>query len=214
MNRKHFGCLVIGCSRVHESKGYCKIHANQIRKYGKTITGCYSYKTTKNNIKCKGSYCIMDLCDKLGTKVGETLFDTEFKTEIERYKWYLNNIGYVYSGKGGYLHRLILHLQKGEKCEVDHKNGNKLDNRKTNIRKCTRSQNMINKEVSCTSRSGYKGVSFLKNIRKWMAYITENKKRKYLGCFDKKEEAAIAYNEAAIELYGEFAKLNLIRRFK
>lgn len=205
MNRKHFGCKVEGCMRIHESHGYCAIHANQIRKHGKLLTGTYSYKKSKNEIFEIRDYCIMYLYDKLGIKTGECLFDVEDREEIVKYKWYLNAIGYVYSGKGGYFHRFVLKLKKGERCEVDHKDGNKLDNRRSNIRKCSRTQNSLNKGKSVSNTSGYKGVHFLKRIKKWIAYIKAGKKIKYLGSFSSKTEAAIAYTKVVKKYHGEFA---------
>lgn len=61
------------------------------------------------------------------------------------------------------------------------------------------------------SSSKYKGVSWVKNINKWMARITLNGKTKCLGCFETEEEAALAYNKAASEIFGEHAYLNLVR---
>lgn len=102
--------------------------------------------------------------------------------------------------------RVIVGAKKGE--EVDHKNGNTLDNRRRyNLRLCTPTQNRHNVGLSRRNTSGYKGVAFRKNSRKWEARMYL-----YLGSFNLKEEAARAYDKKAIELFGEFAKLNFPRR--
>lgn len=90
---------------------------------------------------------------------------------------------------------------------VDHKDGNKLNNTRVNLRVATRSQNEMNKKKAA-GRSQYKGVSFDTQRQKWRSYITVNKKRKHLGYFDQEWDAAQAYNEAALDNYGEFAILN------
>jgi hypothetical protein len=90
---------------------------------------------------------------------------------------------------------------------VDHINGDTLDNRKANLRLSTRSENMRNRKVNKNSSSGLKGVQ--KQIRgKWPATIAANGRSLYLGAFDTKEDAAKAYDAAAIELHGEFARTN------
>lgn len=90
---------------------------------------------------------------------------------------------------------------------VDHINGNGLDNRKENLRICNNSQNHQNipKRIGITS-SKYKGVTKRKNG--WEANIAFNNKRKYLGNFKTEIEAAIAYNNAAIQFHKEFANIN------
>lgn len=80
-----------------------------------------------------------------------------------------------------------------------------------NIRFVSRSQNQMNTRSRRGSSSKYKGVSWVKNINKWMARITLNGKTKCLGCFETEEEAALAYNKAASEIFGEHAYLNLVR---
>lgn len=85
---------------------------------------------------------------------------------------------------------------------VDHVNGNPLDNRRSNLRIATVSQNMMNRQKKSGALSGFKGVS--KNGGKWSANIRANDKRIYLGMFDTPEEAHEAYCKAGRELHGEF----------
>lgn len=102
--------------------------------------------------------------------------------------------------------RLIVPVDKYH--EIDHINGNPLDNRKINLRICTRVQNEANKPPGRNNTSGYKGVHWEKRLKKWRVKIKENKKIIHLGLFEKKEVAAQAYNEAAKRIHGEFAWLN------
>jgi len=104
------------------------------------------------------------------------------------------------------MHRLILGLYG--KQMGDHENGNSLDNRRNNLRKCNPSQNVCNRVRRSDSSNPYKGIGPCNSG--WRAYITKSGKRKHIGCFATAEEAAIAYNHVAKEMFGEFARLNQI----
>lgn len=107
--------------------------------------------------------------------------------------------------KKQYLHRLLANPGPGE-C-VDHINGNTLDNRRSNLRCCSRQQNAWNGK-SRKPKSGHKGV--VAHHEKWSARLTINGKNLYLGLYSSPTEAALAYNEAAVQHFGEFARLNVI----
>lgn len=113
------------------------------------------------------------------------------------------------NGKTLYLHRFILNYNKDK--HIDHINGHSLDNRKCNLRICESQQNSFNSRKPRTNTSGYKGVSFLKDRKKFRAYIVKDSKQYYLGDYINKEDAALAYNTKAKELYGEYARLNHVR---
>lgn len=104
------------------------------------------------------------------------------------------------------LHRSILNAPLG--ADVDHINGKGLDCRKNNLRLCTRLQNSMNSIKHRHSSSKYKGVTWRKIGKCWEARIKTNGKQKCLGYFNEENQAAIAYNKAAIEYFGEFSKLN------
>ena len=111
-----------------------------------------------------------------------------------------------------YLHREVMRLSgvSVEKVRVDHVNGDPLDNRVRNLRMASQAENMRNRTKTRANTSGYKGVTFHGQTRKWKAYIKKNYKQHYLGLFPTPQEAAIAYNHAAKLLHGEFALLNQI----
>jgi hypothetical protein len=111
--------------------------------------------------------------------------------------------------KYAYMHRLITNPPEG--YLVDHMDGNTLDNRKCNLRIVTKAQNSMNCNVNSINTSGYKGVSQFKRTGKWKAYIIYNDVNYHLGYFDSRHVAAKAYNAKAIEFFGEYAKLNVIR---
>jgi len=90
----------------------------------------------------------------------------------------------------------------------DHKNRNGLDNRRNNLRICTRSQNQYNRAKQLNNTSGFKGVCWVPRRNKWRVDITVDKKRISLGYFSDVIEAALAYDRAALLYHGEFAQLN------
>jgi len=105
------------------------------------------------------------------------------------------------------LHREIMNAPRG--LLVDHRNNDGLDNRRSNLRLATHSQNQCNKrKTGSKTSSRFRGVYFDKRRMLWQAYIRYNGKRIYLGKFDDEIEAARAYDRAAREYHKEFAKLN------
>lgn len=91
---------------------------------------------------------------------------------------------------------------------VDHVNGNGLDNRRSNLRPATPSQNQANRSTRRDSSSGFKGVYWYTDRQLWRARITANRKVRSLGYFRTAEAAARAYDEAALELFGAYARPN------
>lgn len=109
------------------------------------------------------------------------------------------------------MHREILKPPKG--FFTDHINGNKLDNRRCNLRICTIAENIRNRKINLkVNTSGYKGICWNKISKKWQAGIKFSNKYIYLGLFNNKEEGALAYNQAAIKYHGKFATLNKLEK--
>jgi hypothetical protein len=108
--------------------------------------------------------------------------------------------------KNIFMHREI--MQTPQNMATDHINLDTLDNRRSNLRVCTHGQNQANRGKLSNNTSGYKGVSWHKSSRKWAANIRYMDKQIYLGKYTNKEDAAQAYDRAALKYYGEFAILN------
>jgi hypothetical protein len=105
--------------------------------------------------------------------------------------------------------RVILGMKRGDPQQADHKDGNGLNNRRSNLRVVTRSQNAMNRRKPAHgTTSQYKGVHFIE--KPYLAYIFVKRKRVHLGYFATEREAALAYNRAAMKYHGEFAYLNKI----
>ena len=145
------------------------------------------------------------------------IVDDEDAERISRFKWHITinkskNSHHVYAeATPKYRYRISMHrliAGAGVGNEVDHINGNTLDNRRNNLRLCTRSQNNGNQRKTRGS-SRYKGVCFDKQTGRWRAQIAHNGKRMKIGRFDIEEAAARAYRMKARELFGEFASDNL-----
>lgn len=127
--------------------------------------------------------------------------------------WCLNNGGYLtakYQGATWLLHRLV--AQRAgldiENSQVDHKNRDRADCTRDNLRLSTQSQNSANKPKSAKNTSGYKGVGWHKARGMWRAFIRVNRTDKHLGHFHDPVEAAKAYDKAALEAWGEYASIN------
>jgi hypothetical protein len=112
-----------------------------------------------------------------------------------------------FAGSKKWMHRVLFKAEHG--VQVDHRNGNGLDNRRSNLRAASQSQNKKNLPAYANNKSGYKGVIRLTTGR-YRASIGVDGKRVYLGTYDDAETAAIAYNVAATNLHGEFARLNVV----
>lgn len=137
------------------------------------------------------------------------IVDDEDYQKCLGYKWHLSVKGYVetttgYNGKRVKIHQ---HITDFKFACIDHKNHNPLDNRRSNLRPCTKAENNRNSRPWAGKK--YKGTS--KNYKGWRAMITVNYERKYLGTFSSEEEAAMVYNKFALKHFGEFAYLNPIQ---
>ncbi len=136
---------------------------------------------------------------------------------LNQWNWFYGGAGYAIrniTNENGRtilrMHRLILNVPKG--MDTDHINFNRLDNRRENLRIATRSQNLYNKVKPRSNTSGFKGVGIRKEskTKPYIAFLSTERKRIYLGYHKTAREAAIAYNKAALKYFGEFARLNII----
>lgn len=130
-------------------------------------------------------------------------------------KWYASTSWYLGGGRLNQvkklvsMHALIMGHDVSTGMDIDHINGNGLDNRRRNLRSATRTQTNANRGKYRNNSTGYKGVYYYPNRETpYWAYITCDRKRKSLGYYATAEEAALAYNKAAKELFGEYAHLN------
>lgn len=136
--------------------------------------------------------------------------DTEL---VSGFRWRKLTTGYVEASRGKFrilLHRLI--IGAGPEEIVDHINGDPLDNRTSNLRISSHSQNSANRGADrrrLGTSSIYKGVSWSKGKGKWVAYLHHQGRTRYLGYFLNERDAAIAYDREAIQVWGDFARLNI-----
>ncbi len=140
------------------------------------------------------------------------IVDTKNLRTLSSYRWYLFDKGNrryakrYEKNKTFFMHREILKTPDG--FLTDHINGNGLDNREANLRVCTREQNKQNSIKRKKLSSKFKGVDWYKAYKKWRVRITSEKKPMFIGLYNDEVRAAQAYDQKAIELFGEFANLN------
>lgn len=153
------------------------------------------------------------------TKGYSALVDDEDFDYLNQWKWQA-----TVRGRNVYACRKVKAIQPSKKRQiliymhrqvagvifemVDHIDHNGLNNQRENLRVSDFSQSNSNKRSHSGSTSKYKGVSLIKTSGKWTAQICKDKKVRKLGNYETQEQAALAYNEAAIRLHGEFANLN------
>lgn len=142
------------------------------------------------------------------SKHGRVTIDAEDLPKVLDRQWTAAGNGCVLSQQNGpvYLHRIILGLSTGDGMEVDHRNHNRRDNRKENLRLADRVQQAGNmrKYGICTSK--FKGVCWSDGV--WRADIQANGQRRPLGRFASEVDAALVYDQAAREIFGDFACVN------
>jgi hypothetical protein len=201
-------CDIPGCGRKHCANGLCRMH--NLRRYrsgdeklllsvgyksaprqGKTVVvegvECWAIPTTK------GREFIVDVCDK---------------PIVEGYRWH-DSHGYAVRMEGGktiWVQNEIMPPSPG--MEIDHKNRNRLDNRRCNLREATHQDNTFNNSIRQNKTSKYRGVCWNKRKQRWMATIRDERKNFCIGYFKDEQVAALNWNVYAAITRGEFAVLN------
>lgn len=148
------------------------------------------------------------------------MVDDEDFEYLNQWKWFaLKCKGPVYAARnqgqkqGGkhkiiLMHRLILNVPKNK--EIDHKDGDGLNNLRSNIRICNHQENHFNSRSRINTSSMYKGVYWDGRRKRWRARLGIEGKMKHIGYFNDEIQAALAYNHTATIYFGEFARLNIL----
>jgi hypothetical protein len=165
----------------------------------------------KNKIRIEGAIAYIAL------PCGDwAIIDVDDLGQIANYNWHAVDMGhtkYVRRNRTKNdpprplsirLHRQLMSAPNG--MDVDHVNMNGLDNRKSNLRVCTRSQNLCNRKVQARTKSKLKGVVWHKRAQKWMASLKYEGKHYYLGLFRLKEDAHLAYLQKSKEIHKDFGR--------
>ena len=163
----------------------------------------------KREIRIEGSIAYVPL-----TQGREAIIDAEDAALVGGFNWHAVVLPkHTYAGikviEGGkpkrvYLHRFL--LEDPSEPHIDHIDGNGLNNRRSNLRPATVSENHCNRKKPVTNTSGFKGVSWHKSSGKWRAEISIRGQKKGLGYFSDAESAAVAYAKASAEVHGEFGR--------
>ena len=177
-------------------------------KNGNTSScGCLNKISMSKTGKTNKQYNTYDLSGEYGigyTNKGEEFwFDLEDYDKIKNYCWLIDKSGYVITIDGIMMHILIMNPPKNK--WIDHIKHRKFDNRKSQLRLVTYSQNAANRRKQSNNTSGITGVYWNKNMQKWYAEIKFNKKRIFLGYFTDFEDAVKNRKEAEERYFGEFS---------
>lgn len=198
--RKGEKCVICGKEySVHiNNKPYCNKHYQSMKRYGQP----YGKKRENTN-----SFVVCDDVLKIYTHNGDLIYaDSEDLNLLKKHSWCISKTGYAVARIGEKtikMHRLLMNVIENTEAVVDHKDGNKLNNRKNNLRVCSQAENSRNKRV----RNIY-GVS---GIRKtecgfYNVRITVNRKGVHIGNFKSLNEAIEARKRAEAKYHGEFGK--------
>lgn len=186
-NKTYYICCICGRKSFRKIKSYgniyCNKHYNQIKKYKKALDKNPRTTFDKNEYHIIGNTTIIFIYDKNSNVVAQTIIDTEDLSKVKHIKWKLSKSGYImntpkFKSSNIHMSRVILETNQF----VDHINHNTLDNRKSNLRIVTKSQNQMN--------VNYKGVYEINE--KWLAKIKLNGKQINLGVYVFEEEAMFA----------------------
>lgn len=151
------------------------------------------------------------------TKGQVALVDDDIYDELNSHNWFAVKHGNNYYAcrrlwNGGHpicisMHRVVMGIAD-KSIHIDHKDCNSTNNQRFNLRICTRFENQANAKAGVNQSSKYKGVTWYKRGNKWHCKIQYHNQRIHLGYFNNEDDAGRAYDKKALELFGEFARLN------
>lgn len=213
-------CLCECQQELDEDKQTLVLVTSNALKRGNTKScGCiHKEQLIENNKKLKKKYNTYDLTGEYGigytTKGEEFYFDLEDYDKIKKHCWFIGSMGSVTTNKNNniiLMHRLVMDVLNDSQIEVDHIRHIRHDNRKSQLRLVNDSKNAMNRITPKCNTSGYKGVSFDKNLQKYRSYITVNKTHIDLGSFIKLEDAIVARKKADELYFKEYSYQNSIK---
>ena len=185
--------------RVYKNKNYCATHYNQIIKHGTCRGSWYD----RNPVEYFPDKVEIILTDKNLEERGRAIVDPEDYFKVMPYRWaYTNN--YAKNSKIGFMHRLIMG-SVDPSMVVDHINGDRLDNRKINLRVCSHENNCKNRAIAAKDTKTISGVSWSTEKKKWASYIQVDGKYTALGRFTDYDLAVKTRLEAEKRYYREFS---------
>lgn len=200
-NYKNYLCLC-DCGKETEAT------SQALNSKKKLSCGCLhsevSSKQARKNFKKYNDFIFKENIVEILIKDKKVTIDAENFEKIKKHRWYINKDGYACShinNKVVYLH-IFLFDKKDDNKVIDHRNRNKLDNTKKNLKEVEENINLYNKNISKKNKSGYTGVRFIEQRGKYESYISYKKKRIFLGYFLKIEEAIKVRKEAEMKYYG------------
>lgn len=195
-------CISEQCNSSVYANSLCNKHYLQVRKFGKTITSTHDSRPAI----IKDNFALIPL--GVDAVQGYAKVDTE-DVGLDRHNWSMHHTGNAHArvnGRTVTMESLIVDRPQG--MQVDHINHDRADNRKSNLRICTKDENRRNAIKTKRNTTGYKGVVKYAVGSKFRAQIGYDKKKMHIGTFETAEEAARAYDLKAKQLFGEFANLN------
>lgn len=171
---------------------------------------CIVCAIEKSKIRRPNEYITLGDISIIITERGEEIIiDSSDLEKCKQYKWSTDSNGYPRTNTKNlreylFIHQLISNSYTNNKIIVDHKNLDKLDNRKENLRICSASQNNMNKKIQMNNTSGIRGISWHKIHNKWQSSISINGKTIYLGIFSNISDAIKFRQEAETKYFGEY----------
>jgi hypothetical protein len=199
-------CAISSCDSSFEVvRGMCNKHYLRARRRGFASQVELSYRD-KNEYIILDGYAEVFVTDMFANRTGSFLIDAADLWILDKTKWRVSNNRYVMSDRYRQLHRYLLHPPLA--LEVDHINGNRLDNRRCNLRIVNRSENLFNKPLMPGKQIGYKGV--YRDRKNFEIKLMIDGVNVRVGRIKSADEAAYIYDQFAAQLQGKFARLNLL----